>query len=233
MIGGVRITKKPGVQSPTPSRSPRLRPGSAFALALVVGFLFAPSAARGVEPEAAGPRVGVPSPGVRGINETVDQIMARQRIADLKPPKPQRLMPEHGLPLRKMAQDPASPQAAQWPPPSDQDRRAEVGRNTPQTLGTSFTGATLADTGAFPPDSMGAAGPSQFVVFVNGRIRTFNKSTGVADGVINADPDVFFSSVMTPEAPPGLNFTSDPQVRYDRLSGRWFLTIIDVPSSSS
>ena len=73
-----------------------------------------------------------------------------------------------------------------------------MGRNTPQTLGTSFTGATLADTGAFPPDSMGAAGPSQFVVFVNGRIRTFNKTTGVADGVIDADPDVFFSPVMTP-----------------------------------
>jgi uncharacterized repeat protein (TIGR01451 family) len=159
--------------------------------------------------------------------------MARQRIADLKPPKPQRRMPEHEIPLEKMAQDPASPQAAQWPPPSDQERRAEVGRNTPQTLGTSFTGATLADTGAFPPDSMGAAGPSQFVVFVNGRIRTFNKTTGVADGVIDADPDVFFSPVMTPEAPPGLNFTSDPQVRYDRLSGRWFLTIIDVPSSSA
>ena len=71
---------------------------------------------------------------------------------------------------------------------------------------------------------MGAVGPSQFFLFVNGRLRTFNKTTGVADGVINADPDVFFSSVMTPVSPPVvLNFTSDPQVRYDRLSGRWFL----------
>src|SRR6185295_8038549 len=68
----------------------------------------------------------------------------------------------------------------------------------PQTLSTSFTGAALVDTGAFPPDSMGAVGPSQFVVFLNGRLRTFNKTTGVADGVINANPDVFFSSVMTP-----------------------------------
>ena len=24
--------------------------------------------------------------------------------------------------------------------------------------------------------------------------------------------------------------TSDPQVRYDRLSGRWFITIINVPT---
>jgi hypothetical protein len=74
---------------------------------------------------------------------------------------------------------------------------------------------------------MGAVGPTQFVVFVNGRLRTFNKSTGVADGVIDADSDVFFASVMTPGH--ALNFTSDPQIRYDRLSGRWFLAIIDVP----
>ena len=34
---------------------------------------------------------------------------------------------------------------------------------------------------------------------------------------------------MTP-AP--VNFTSDPQIRYDRLSGRWILIVLDVPSSS-
>ncbi len=100
-----------------------------------------------------------------------------------------------------------------------------------QTLGLTFDGVTgPTQTGAFPPDSMGAVGPSQFFIFVNGRLRTFNKTTGAADGVINADPDIFFSSVMT-NAP--VNFSSDPQVRYDRLSGRWILIIIDVPSSSS
>ena len=101
----------------------------------------------------------------------------------------------------------------------------------PQTIGLNFdtvTGPT--ETGAFPPDTMAAAGPSQIVLFVNGRIRTFNKLTGAADGVMNFDPDVFFAPVMTAVAPPVvLNFTSDPQVRYDRLSGRWFLSIIDVP----
>src|SRR5206468_5484134 len=30
-----------------------------------------------------------------------------------------------------------------------------------------------------------------------------------------------------------VNFTSDPQVRYDRISKRWFLSIIDIPSSDS
>ena len=100
----------------------------------------------------------------------------------------------------------------------------------PQSLGISFTGGTLADVGAFPPDCEGAVGPTQFVVFINGLIRTFNKGTGVADGVLNAEPDVFFSPVRTPVSPPVIkDFTSDPQVRYDRLSARWFMTIIDVP----
>ncbi|MGH3054615.1 MAG: hypothetical protein ACRDL7_06510, partial [Gaiellaceae bacterium] len=62
----------------------------------------------------------------------------------------------------------------------------------PQSLGTAFTGATLADAGAFPTDCMGSIGPTQFVVFINGLIRTFNKSSGLADGVLNAGPDVFF-----------------------------------------
>lgn len=101
------------------------------------------------------------------------------------------------------------------------------------TAATSFDGATLTDTGAFPPDSMGTVGPTQFIVFVNGRIRSFTKA-GVADGVINADPDVFFASVSTPVSPPVvLDFTSDPQARFDRFSARWFLTIIDVPCTNA
>jgi hypothetical protein len=75
---------------------------------------------------------------------------------------------------------------------------------------------------------MGAVGPTQFFVFLNGRMRTFNKTTGVADGVVNVDSDVFFASVMTPPGAGEVSFTSDPQVRFDRLSNRWFLVIIDV-----
>jgi Putative Ig domain. len=74
---------------------------------------------------------------------------------------------------------------------------------------------------------MGAAGPTQFIIALNGRFRSFNKATGAADGILDANSDIFFQPVMNP----GLtnNFTSDPRIRFDRLSGRWFISMIDVP----
>ncbi|MFL5395298.1 MAG: cadherin-like domain-containing protein, partial [Myxococcales bacterium] len=90
-----------------------------------------------------------------------------------------------------------------------------------------FDGPSLNDAPAYPPDTQGDVGPTQFIAMVNGRVRSYDKTTGLADGALNADTDVFWSSVMTP----GDNFTSDPHIRYDRLSGRWFAVMIDVPGS--
>jgi hypothetical protein len=73
---------------------------------------------------------------------------------------------------------------------------------------------------------MGAVGPTQYIVTVNGRFRSFSETTGLADGALNVDPDVFFSSVRS-------DITSDPRIRYDRLSGRWFITMIDVNGTNN
>ncbi|MGB8507584.1 MAG: lamin tail domain-containing protein [Pyrinomonadaceae bacterium] len=193
------------------------------------------------ETDEKGYTVGVPTFGEFGIEKTTAEVMKEQANAPPASEKP-RLMVEHEGPERKnLPQDPDSKAVASTPFSDVATKRGGSLRTPPQTVvpyapqttSTSFTGATLADTGAFPPDTMGAVGPTQYVVFVNGRVRTFNKTTGVADGVINADSDVFFSSVLTPVPAGGVNFTSDPNVRYDRLSRRWFLTIIDVPSSTT
>src|SRR5262249_5700614 len=73
--------------------------------------------------------------------------------------------------------------------------------------------------GYIPPDSMGTVGPSQILVVVNGRIKVFDKSGNL--GPLNTDRDSFFASVRSAT-------TSDPHARYDRLSGRWFISMIDV-----
>src|SRR5262245_37102427 len=91
--------------------------------------------------------------------------------------------------------------------------------SAPQTPGVNFLGTTLAQAGVFPPDTAGAAGPTQFLLGVNGRIRSFAKATGVADGVLDATMDTFFTTVRNGSA------TFFPQVRYDRLSARWIVTI--------
>src|SRR5712691_4890578 len=173
--------------------------------------------------------LGIPWTGERGICESTAQLMAcEDRLAAVTHDRV--FKPSLRAARQSFMAGPDSAPPARWMPDGPL-----AGNPSPpgspispdsQTLGLSFTAATLADASGFPPDSMGAVGPTQFLVVINGRVRTFNKSTGGADGVLNTGTDNFFSSVMTP--PISNNLTSDPRVRYDRLSGRWFVTIIDV-----
>ncbi len=176
--------------------------------------------------------IGVPWEGETGISETVGDIMKRhEAVRYIAAPRMPRVIPFRTMPNREFApQNPDSPHVSGAPAPDGVGPLISVRPFTPQIVGPpNFLGATLADTGAFPPDTMGAVGPTQYIVALNGRIRSFNKSTGVADGVLNMDTDIFFESVMTPTVP---NFTTDIRIRYDRLSGRWFITMIDVPGAS-
>jgi hypothetical protein len=166
------------------------------------------------------------------VEQTVADIMVRQFARPQQDGVVKRKPEFEGPDRKNLPQAPGALAASQWPLPSANAPVTQSG--APQTLGTQFDGVTgPSETGAFPPDTEGAVGPTQFVVFVNGRLRTFNKTTGVADGVINVDPDVFFSSVLTPPAAGEVVFTSDPNVRFDRLSNRWFLNIIDVVLNAS
>ena len=177
--------------------------------------------------------VGRPTVTERGVSKTTAQIMAEAAAA--KPKEYIYSKPEFKIPGRaNRPQDPRALSLSQFPAPGATKSFGESAApfpNAPQPVALSFDAVTgPTETGSFPPDTMGAVGPSQFVLVVNGRIRSFTKA-GVADGVLNVDTDVFFASVLTPVTPPAVNFTTAPQVRYDRLSGRWFVTISDVPSS--
>jgi len=184
--------------------------------------------------------VGVPTTGEMGVQKTTAHIMSEQAYAPEKSIRPM-LVPEREIEGRSTRpQNSKGIAAASYPYPDRTSiKRVDVKSvptpAAPQTVDLNFNAVTgPTETGAFPPDTMGAVGPTQFFVFLNGRLRTFNKTTGVADGVVNVDSDVFFASVMTPPIPPlNINFTSDPQIRYDRLSGRWILIMIDVPSANA
>src|SRR2546423_80348 len=160
----------------------------AIALAITTAGVLAKRKAKAKPPTAqqtktVGETVGVPSTGEKGVSKTTSELMQDQESAPVS--KRPRLMPDHELPDRKnRPQNPNSKPVASSP---DSDTPAAPARlqgsapgeppSAPPTPSHAFTVATLADTSSVPPDSMGAVGPSQFLVFVNGRIRTFNKTT--------------------------------------------------------
>ena len=161
-------------------------------------------------------RVGQPRTGAAGIRRTTREIMQL----------PQAHQPTHAVPKLgihpKLQPNPNAPA-----PSSDKSIAAAIATSPKLAVGTSFTGATLAEEqsgagGFVPPDSMGAVGPTQFLVGVNGKIKVLSKTGTV--GQLNTDLNTFFSSVMTPPPAGGDTETTDPRVRYDTLSGKWFVT---------
>ncbi len=176
-----------------------------------------------------GEMVGTPWTGPMGVSETVNQIMARNVLDNniqCKKAETEKDWPDR----THLAQNPLAPAVSRYPYNTNTPTAPIA--ETPQTLGTSFTGATLSGTNptnSFPPDNMGAVGPTQYIISVNGRLVTYNKTTGIADGALNTTQDNFFASVISSNAG---TFTSDPRIRYDRKSQRWIFLIIDVPAGT-
>ena len=91
-----------------------------------------------------------------------------------------------------------------------------------------------------PPDNCGDVGFTQVIATANTRLKVFNKpsvtstavttatgtSTTTLAAVANIELNAFFANAAL-----GISGISDPHVRFDRLSGRWFVVAIDVNHS--
>ena len=185
--------------------SPRLRSAAALvSVAASLLFVLGPSipvfAQRAGTP---GERITAGAPVRHSLGELM-RIQAARPASTRPYRKPEFEVDRQGLP-----QSPSAISAASWPPGPDISRGGSGPKIAPQGLGTNWDGVTgPTETGAFPPDTMGAPGPTQFVIFVNGRLRSFSKATGTADGVLNVNPDVFFASVVTPPGSGEVSFAS-------------------------
>jgi hypothetical protein len=168
-------------------------------------------------------------PAAEPVGRTTALIMAHVNFS--QPSDAIVVSPKFEQPDRSsLSEAPAARPESPWPTSSESplEKSPDAGPSAPQPVTLNFNAVTgPTETGSFRPHTMGVAGLTQFFLFVNGRMRTFNKTTGVADGVINADPDTFFASVKTAPAAGEIVLTNYPNVRYDRLSGRWFLTMVD------
>ncbi len=162
-----------------------------------------------------------PWTGEMGISETVAQIMKRPEQIGRGGSMGNDEFREGRLRQSRsaMPQDSgAQPSAATAAPKI-------AGPLLPQTTGTNFRAVTSAESPYIPPDSMGDVGPTQVLVCVNGRIKVFDRSGNV--GALNTTTDSFFNSVRNNKS------TSDPRVRYDRLTGRWFVIMINVANTNN
>jgi len=179
--------------------------------------------------------VRVSTDGNMAFEVPLSEIMGReQKYGPLKSLRiPRQGEEKEGPDRTNLPQNPKSPKASQYPPSTGKIKNNEPNQtDAPQTVGVNFNGANFSGTnatGSFPPDVMGEVGPTQYIVHVNGRIVSYLKSTGAADGVINTTPDNFFASVMSSNSG---TFTSDPRIRYDRMTKKWYFLIIDVPAGT-
>jgi hypothetical protein len=198
---------------------------SEFGLIFLLTFLITCPAVVLAQDASRGRTTGVPWKGEPSVTETIDQLMSRERKNPMRHGPPRSPGPEFEVDRSHLPQDPNAPAVARTPSAAQIGPGVAVLAATtfaPQVVGANFLGAQIGDTPGFvPPDSMADVGSNQIVVCVNGLIRTFTRS-GVADGVLNINTANFFASVT------GGGVVSDPRVRYDRLSGRWFITMITV-----
>jgi hypothetical protein len=80
----------------------------------------------------------------------------------------------------------------------------------------------LLTSGFIPPDTMGAAGPNQFVELINGQYSVYRNTDGVRVQTSTLN-DFWRNAGVVPTG----SFAFDPRVIYDASSGHWFAASAD------
>jgi hypothetical protein len=182
-------------------------------LTLAIGVAVVTEDAPTVSAQAVAPQdPGMQLPGAQIGYATSYQLMSLEARGLTAAPA------EAVLP-RRVVQRPVAAQMAAHAGVSSAQLAAEPEMHASEPVGFTqvIPAVNFGDTGALPPDASGAAGPSQFIVAANGRIRSFSKTTGGPDGVLNVTLNTFFTPVRNGASAFG------PKIKYDRLAGRWFV----------
>ena len=166
------------------------------------------------------------------IVRTTAQIMAYEKAYGPKVPilKLKNTETEHEYYRGNLQSRPGAPATAVWPIPLND---VQTGPVTPKredlgpmfTVPVNFAGPDLGSSGFIPPDSTGDVSLTSVIVAANGRIRGYDRLGNISG--LNANATTFFSSL----APVG--GVSDPRVVFDRLSGRWYIGIVDLAGTNN
>jgi len=185
---------------------------------------------------------GITTTGIKGISKNLNGVIAYQKSHPIPLHYKVHLQPEVDGP-EPIGQDPNSKSVAKSGTLVDGSSPASPSSNISSPAASNF----LAIWGSYasvsgrespytPPDNCGDVGPDQIIATANCRMKVFAKpslnspattatgsSTEILTAGVDVDLNVFFSNSSL-----GITGISDPHVRYDRFSGRWFVVAIDV-----
>ncbi len=178
---------------------------------------------------------GIPWMGQKGITVTVADMIAYDRAHPQPDGLSEQKETENEVDRENLPQAPGAVPIAQYPPSgelateqADSSKQADETEDgntkkinptidAPQTIGTQFD--TDSVSSAIPPDTVGCVGPSGYLAATNQVVKYFNKA-GAQQWSVSSS--TFWNSVRNGSG------TSDPHVVYDRLSGRFFLCILNL-----
>src|ERR1035437_7701553 len=176
---------------------------------------------------------GITVTGIKGIKKSLAIVIANERSIPLN--FKAHLRPELEGPIR-LGQNPDAKAVSKFGTLVNGNNYRTTATSAPTQVVTSnflaiwgsYASVSGRESPYTPPDNCGDVGFTQVIATANCRMKVFTKPvTGTASttlsAVVNVDLNTFFTNTSL-----GINSISDPHVRFDRLSGRWFIVAIDV-----
>jgi hypothetical protein len=158
-----------------------------------------------------------PSPEAETVLLNPEGVVNVQDLPRVGPRVPvHREMPFRVPDLQQLRDTKAQHQAKTQPAPT----ASATVNPTGVTSTTGFIGLRLSESGGWiPPDTQIGVGPNYIVEAVNLEMRIWNRTTGE---VTTSDLNSFFQTSAQ---------LSDPKIRFDPLSNRWFIAVISYNNS--
>ena len=187
---------------------------------------------------------GITITGIKGIKKSLANIIAYDRSHPIPDNYKVHLRPELEGPIPK-GQNPDAKAVSKFGTLVNGNNYRTTATSAPTQVVTSnflaiwgsYASVSGRESPYTPPDNCGDVGFTQVIATANCRMKVFTKpsvtgtasatptetSTETLTAVVNIELNAFFTNTSL-----GINSISDPHVRFDRLSGRWFIVAIDV-----
>ena len=193
---------------------------------------------------------GITTTGIKGIRKSLPDIIAFDKAHPIPPGFKIHLRPELEGPRPKGQNPDAKPVSKFGTLVNKNVTNTSSSLTTPTqivnsnflTIWGSYANVSGRESPYTPPDNCGDVGTTQIIATANTRLKVFTKpsvtgspsttpagtSTTTLTALVNIELNAFFANSSL-----GITGISDPHVRFDRLSGRWFVVAIDIDHNTN